>query len=123
MVHGRSRAGADCRGLAFLVIEAETGRAVHEPDDLVYVSTEPGDPGFRAIYEAELARWRPSPVVPLALLLFDVAGGPAHCGVALGDGLFLHTRARRGVHISHLDTPERGEPRWGSRLLGAWVHH
>lgn len=115
--------GADCRGLAYLILERECGTRVPEPEEL-YASTDPRCPDLPGFVAETLAgAWHPvNPDSQFAVLLFQCAGVPAHVGVALGDGWFVHTRQSRGVHISHLDHGDFGETAWRPRLLGAYAH-
>lgn len=118
---GRGFDGADCRGLAFLILEQECGVTVPEPE-AIYASADPRCPDIPGFVAATLAgAWRPcDPDEAFAVLLFDCAGAPAHVGVSLGNRHFVHTRQRCGVHVSSLDRSDIGETAWGPRLIGAW---
>lgn len=117
---GRSFAGCDCRGLALLILEHETGSRVPEPSEL-YTSTDPRNGAeLAAFFAGQADRWRPTEVAEFAVLSFAVGGLPVHMGVSLGGRDFIHTRRAAGVQIASLDEREPGEPRWGDRLLGAY---
>lgn len=128
---GRAFEGADCRGWVLLILEHERGVYVPEPREL-YASTELRDAaGLRDLVAAEAHRWRRAdhePAPPAwSVLLFGVRapGGqliPAHVGLALDGRRFAHTQQGYGPQMTHLDSSERGEARWGERLMGAYVY-
>lgn len=125
---GRSFDAADCWGLVLLILEHERGVRVREPAEL-YASTDIRDAELLRDYVAdEIARWRrvPEPQ-PWSVLLFGILGRsgrliPAHVGLVRPAGGFIHTQARRGVQMANLTAAERGESRWGERLMGAYVY-
>ena len=125
---GRSMRGADCRGLAYLILDHETGVYVPEPEDL-YAGTGRRDAADMAsVVRSELACWRrvdPDAAggFPLfSLLLFAIGGLPTHVAVSMGGRAFIHTQKGYGVRTGHLDDVEPGEGDWGSRLQGAFVY-
>lgn len=118
----RSFAGADCRGLAYLILEHETGRRVPEPEE-VYASADPRCPDLPGFVAATLAgAWQPVDAATLwAVHLFACVGVPAHVGVNIGGRSFVHTRRSTGVHVSSLDRRDPGETAWGPRLIGSYA--
>jgi hypothetical protein len=124
---GRSFAGADCRGLAYLILEHETGVRVPEFEEL-YRGTDRRDlADMAAQLRAEIGRWREVPAqdggYPMfSVLLFTIAGQPTHMAVSLGGRAFIHTQNGYGVRTGCLDEADPGQVIWGARLKGAYVY-
>lgn len=102
--------GCDCYGLVGLVYREELGREVP------VVAYQQRRCGFALDGPPEATGWeRIDKQERFALILFRVAGLPAHCGVMLDDIHFLH--AYEGGTVSVGTITDR---RWATRLAGFW---
>jgi cell wall-associated NlpC family hydrolase len=118
-VHGgRSMTGADCYGLAYLILLQEFG--VHIPE-LNYGPDEEGR--SRLIMEAteNESLWTPVSLLDLHpgdVLVFLIKRAPLHLGVSLGGDMMLHTE--RGSDVCLANITDR---RWVRRFSGAFRFH
>jgi cell wall-associated NlpC family hydrolase len=116
---GRTRSGWDCWGCVRAV--SRTAFGVELPDYADLVSAEavevPRAVGPAILREAlsfrVLPGWAALPGDPGALLLFSVAGHPAHIAIDIGGGWMLHQRA------ATVAEPFAGSI-WERRFLGAY---
>jgi cell wall-associated NlpC family hydrolase len=125
--HGRDEAGADCLGLAILVLAREAGIVVREPADLWRaVANGVRDPAaILAASRAEAALWRPVTLAAVAafdVIVFMVGRADAHVGVSLGGGDFLHSLTGCGVRCDHLDHRSQGRAAWRTRVARVYRH-
>ncbi|HNU27161.1 MAG TPA: NlpC/P60 family protein [Planctomycetota bacterium] len=108
---GDSRDGADCWGLARMILRERFGRDVPAFDH------EDGSPHrLASVVESAMptiGAERVERPEPGDLALLKLHGDPCHVGVVIGDGYMIHTLGR---HDSALDRPEG--PRWAPRLEG-----
>lgn len=99
--------GCDCAGLARGVWRELVGA---EPASLPAYSRDWGEVGARETFadfvRPFLIEIEPSHAGPGSLVLFRMRrDGPAkHCGVLIGDGLFIHALERHGVTTVPFDT-------------------
>ncbi|GMB00240.1 NlpC/P60 family protein [Pelosinus sp. IPA-1] len=56
------------------------------------------------------------PVPALVVMRFNQAVFCNHTGVYIGDGRFIHTAEKMGVHIDHIDSPA-----WRRKIEGLYV--
>lgn len=105
---GRSRLGVDCIGLVVCVLR-EVGIPII--DDTTYPAVGFGDRLQRAL-ESQLT---PSPLQPGSVVLFNVYGGPNHCGIFTGESV-IHAYSISGKVVEHPWTT-----RWAMRYSSSWV--
>lgn len=113
---GRTRQGADCWGLVWLVQQEAFGRRVPS-----YAGIYAGS-GERAEIHALIAGQMESPLwqrVPGGedgdIVLFSLGRFDAHAGLVCGPGLMLHMAGEDCAKIEHWTAPK-----WASRLTGFW---
>lgn len=114
--HGRSHRGVDCYGLVMLVMFEVYGVTTRDYTD--YRSARPRDCAdlFRgAQREMEWVKV-PNPVEGDVVLL-NILGMPAHCGLYLGNGEFIHASHAAGVCRDRL-----AAPLWARRIAGYFRH-
>ncbi|WP_126977481.1 C40 family peptidase [Frigidibacter oleivorans] len=114
---GRSRAGADCWGLARLVYADECGIPLPSYDE-AYADPAEAREIERALSDREpWSDWRQvEQPQPFDLALFTRGGWRSHVGIIVTGRLMLHM-PRTGSCIAHLD-----RSRWGQRLAGIYRH-
>lgn len=118
---GRTRAGADCWGLACVIYAAEL--SIQLPDYLGYASVDE-----RREIDALIAGAEASPLwaaragapQPFDIAVFRNGRFASHLGVVLRPGLMIHMAGEDRAKIEAYSTG-----RWGTRLLGhfRWVGH
>ena len=116
---GRSLEGADCWGLARLACEMLTGKDL--PDYLsTYVTAEAPEQVGKAFAEQQKDEARYAPVKRGEeragdIVLINIAGWPAHCGVVVRPGFMIHTLQ------GHDSALERYRiTKWERRIHGFW---
>ncbi len=114
--HGRTEKGLDCYGLVRVVMMHFYGISTKDYDD--YQSNRPKDCAEIIRGEQRKPEWVkvPNPL-PGDLALFNILGMPAHCGIYLGNGNFIHANHGAGVCIERLNAPL-----WAKRLAGFYRH-
>lgn len=113
---GRTRAGFDCWGICLAFAHEELG--VELPEyfyDEAHILEHACNHIGR---EVQLPRW--TPVVPHDvergdILIFRIMGIETHCGIALGEGDFLHSLAGRASCVESL-----AHANWEHRCTGAY---
>jgi cell wall-associated NlpC family hydrolase len=111
---GRDRNGADCWGIALLVLR-HFGHTVPDFDVSCFDTLS-----IHAIYDGELARWAWQKVeIPepgdLAVMRIDARFPEMvqHVGVYIGGGRVLHTMKKRESHLIRVD-----DPYWSRKIEG-----
>ncbi len=114
---GRSRAGADCWGLAWLVYADECGIDLPSYHD-AYTDPAEAEEIERALAGREpWSDWRRvEQPRPFDLALFARGSSRSHVGIIVQGRLMLHMPVS-GACIVHLD-----RSRWGQRLAGIYRH-
>lgn len=116
--HGRSRAGADCWGLACIIYQEELGITL--PDYLSYSS--PDECGeVSAIIEGEKSSplWLPvsGPAIAFDIAVFKLGRFSSHVGIVVRHGVMIHMF---GQDQSKIERYDRGT--WSHRFEGHWRH-
>jgi cell wall-associated NlpC family hydrolase len=119
---GRTRQGADCYGLARLVLAERFGIVL--PIDPAGARLRGMDraakDGLAGRIVAARGAWCDVPrgaVKPGHGILLRVEGRPFHVGLVVNDRAFLHTEPHAGAQIEGWDTP-----RWADRVLGFYEY-
>lgn len=114
--HGRSRRGVDCYGLVRLVMAEVYGLATRDYRD--YASTRPKDCAVLFRGAKTDSEWvKASNPLPGDVVLINILGMPAHCGIYIGNGDFIHASHEAGVCIERL-----AAPLWAKRIAGYYRH-
>lgn len=114
--HGRTHRGLDCYGLVRLVMAEMYGLATRDYRD--YASTRPKDCAglFRGAQTDSEWKKIPNPM-PGDVVLINILGMPAHCGIYAGNGDFVHASHEAGVCMERLSAPL-----WAKRIAGYFRH-
>lgn len=114
--HGRTHRGVDCYGLVRLVLAEIYGLATTDFTD--YKSAKPKDCAGLFAGAKKSAEWVvvPNPAIGDVVLL-NIMGMPAHCGVYAGNGDFIHASHETGVCMERL-----AAPLWAKRIGGFYRH-
>lgn len=115
---GRTAAGADCWGLAYVVYQEEL--SITLPDYLGYSSVdEAGE--VSALIEGAKSHplWVPikGPAVAFDIAVFRRGRLSRHVGLVVRRGLMLHMVDRDCAKLERYD-----QGRWKNRLTGVWRH-
>ena len=124
--NGRTWQGVDCWGLARLIYKHELNIELPSYEDL-YVGS--WDQQVSKLIEYHREGWQQVQVPELYdLCVFNIYGEPAHVGVYVGNGSFIHSRDGSDVAIEKINSPLwkkrldgyfRYKPEDGIQVLGA----
>ena len=111
---GRSRQHVDCYGLVYVVYRDEIGVVLPTYTD-DYDDPDNSEEVSQAI-ERHAGSWK-KVLVPqvLDVLVFNMRGLPAHCGLYIGNGDFLHSMKGTATCIERLNSIT-----WAKRLAGCY---
>lgn len=115
--HGRDRHGVDCYGLVLLFYREILGLEIPALD-AAYASAEDGASVAECVGWAQ-RQWQAVETPQVGdVLLFHVLGWPAHVGVYLGNGDFLHAFRETHSCIERLNSIT-----WKRRHIGTYRWH
>lgn len=108
--HGRTREGADCWGLARLVLMEQYGLELPDYGE-AYEDAKNIRAVRRAIRAGLAEEWKQVEAPQVGdLVIINLAALPWHCGLYVGDGRVLHVHAGAGAAIQELDkAPLKGK--------------
>lgn len=109
---GRDFDGVDCYGLNYLIYKIEIGLLIPSYSD-DYQSTEDAEELCTLINKEKIKWTEVSTPLIFDSILIRMKGQPMHCGVYIGDGLFIHCLKGSGVTIEKIDSIT-----WKNRILG-----
>lgn len=118
---GRSRAGADCWGLACLAVAGETGIVLPSYDGAYQSADERAEIATVVAREAASPVWRkidPSAAGPFDVVFFRQGRDDSHAGVVTEPGEMLHMVEDDAAKIERYDAG-----RWSTRLTGVYRFH
>lgn len=109
---GRDFDGVDCYGLNYLIYKNEIDLLIPSyADD--YQSAEDGRE-LGLLINKEKVKWIKVDIPEIFDgVLIRMKGHPMHCGMYIGDGLFIHCLKGSGVTIEKIDSIT-----WKNRILG-----
>ena len=109
---GRDMAGADCLGLVMLISKNVFNKPLPESDYKYRSSSDLGTTSACYSDNKDLFRRCSEPRVG-CLIMFCVLGCAGHCGIYVGDNLFLHTLSGHNSALERLDSIT-----WNRRVEG-----
>jgi len=113
---GRDHNGLDCYGLVRLVMAECYGVATRDYCD--YHTSRPKDcAGLIRGAQREPEWVKVSAPVCGDVVLLNILGMPAHCGIYAGHGDFIHASHEAGVCLERLSAPI-----WSRRIAGFFRH-
>ena len=119
--HGRSRNGADCWYVVYLIMKEQFGIEIPSYDGM---SFDKGANNRIEICEfmaqEKIHQWRkisPGEERPGDAILFNMLGVPIHVGIICASGLFIHCE-----HGSNSCIERYGSGTWSRRIEGFYRH-
>jgi cell wall-associated NlpC family hydrolase len=112
---GKCMAGADCLGLVRMVTNEIFNKRLPDLDYEYYSSNDIAATSECYAASKDSFRQVNDPVLG-CIVMFNVLGCPSHCGIYLGNGLFLHTLAGHDSAIERLMSVT-----WKNRIEGYYV--